>query len=302
MHTPSIEMARRLGSDKAVLWSQPKLRFRYVRTDDQLTQAIDHIRSQATIGLDIETASIGPADERSLPMPAMGIIALIQVGVYDADACQYLIDPFLVDVGRLGPVLAEPDQVVIIQNAPYEYEWLAYHYGFTITNVLDTCRAWRGVIKPYLTRNAPGYTATRSNMAQLVKELLALTINKDEQTSDWAARPLSAAQLRYGAWDVAILGPLADATLLAAKELGLEADLRQNLAHQEQTIYERFAGKQDEWAASDMSVRVRAMADRCHSNQERRRLLVTIATLPIFHGHRSALTKYIDAAGMRSAA
>lgn len=275
----------------------------YVATHAQLAQAIAELEREPMIGLDIETSTTGPSEERHLPPPATGIVSLIQIAAYGDQARQYIIDPLVVDVDPLHRLLANRNQRVAIQNAPYEYDWLSYHYGFVITNVLDTCRAWRNVIKPHLAAHVPAYTASRSNIAQLSWEVLAHRMDKMEQTSDWTRRPLSLSQARYAAWDVAILGPLAQATLHCAQMLGLEAQLADNMREFELATYQRLSERAEYWSASDMSDRVRAMVGRCRSDSERKGLLGALATMPIYHAHRAQLKQLIfDSMSNRSRA
>ena len=47
-------------------------------------------------------------------------------------------------------------------------------------------------------------------LAALVERHLGVSLPKDEQRSDWSARPLTASQLSYAAADVPYLIPLAE--------------------------------------------------------------------------------------------
>ncbi|KAL6755454.1 ribonuclease H-like domain-containing protein [Haematococcus lacustris] len=55
--------------------------------------------------------------------------------------------------------------------------------------------------------------AQSPSLAQLVKEVLGRPLDKSMQCSDWAARPLTQAQLQYAATDAACLLALHDALL-----------------------------------------------------------------------------------------
>jgi ribonuclease D len=57
-------------------------------------------------------------------------------------------------------------------------------------------------------------------LATLLERVLGVRLDKGERYTDWSRRPLSAAQLEYGAADVADLLPLADELTRRARELG----------------------------------------------------------------------------------
>jgi len=57
-------------------------------------------------------------------------------------------------------------------------------------------------------------------LATLLERVLGVRLDKGERYTDWSRRPLSAAQLEYGATDVAHLFPLADELIRRATEMG----------------------------------------------------------------------------------
>lgn len=57
-------------------------------------------------------------------------------------------------------------------------------------------------------------------LATLLERVLGVRLDKGERYTDWSRRPLSEAQLEYGAADVADLLPLADELTRRARELG----------------------------------------------------------------------------------
>jgi ribonuclease D len=114
----------------------------------------------------------------------------------------YLIDPLAIggpeELAPLGPVLASPEVRKVFHAAEYDLFVLRRDCGFTTANLFDTM----------ISAQLLGYPAI--GLAALVERHFGLKLPKDEQRSDWSARPLSDTQLTYAAADVAHLMTLAD--------------------------------------------------------------------------------------------
>src|SRR5215510_10714540 len=117
-----------------------------------------------------------------LDAPAAAIVA--------APPIVRLIDPLAVDVSPIVQALgAHPCAVA---HAPrQDLAILAARFGVTMPSIFDTqvMAAFAGM-------------GDQIGFAALANELLGLSLGKDQQWTDWAARPLSDAQLAYADADV----------------------------------------------------------------------------------------------------
>jgi ribonuclease D len=124
----------------------------------------------------------------------------------------YLIDPLAIggpeELAPLGPVLASPEVRKIFHAAEYDLFVLRRDCGFTTANLFDTM----------ISAQLLGYPAI--GLAALVERHFALKLPKDEQRSDWSARPLTDSQLTYAAADVAHLMILAEKLERELKKAG----------------------------------------------------------------------------------
>ena len=101
-----------------------------------------------------------------------------------------LVDPLAVDVGPLVRALAA--HPCVVAHAPrQDLGLLATRFGVAMPAILDTqvMAAFAGF-------------GDQVGFAALANELLGLTLGKEQQWTDWAARPLSGAQLDYADADV----------------------------------------------------------------------------------------------------
>lgn len=157
-----------------------------------LVAYVDILSRCPVVAVDIESNSLHHYIER---------VSLIQITGRTADGvCHHaVVDPFAdVDVLLLGPVLADPDVVVIFHGADFDVVSLKRDYGFEINNIYDTMIASRcaGV--------------ERFGLADLVKTRFGVTLNKKYQKHDWADRPLSQEALDYAHLDTRYLPEIMD--------------------------------------------------------------------------------------------
>jgi ribonuclease D len=116
-----------------------------------------------------------------------------------------MIDPLAVDVGPVIRALAAHPRVVA--HAARQDLWvLAARFGIEMPGLVDTqvMAAFAGI-------------GDQVGLAALANELLGLQLGKEQQWTDWGARPLSPAQLAYAADDVRYLPAIYD---LLANRLG----------------------------------------------------------------------------------
>jgi ribonuclease D len=132
----------------------------------------------------------------------------------------YLIDPLAFggpsELSPLGPIFASPDIRKIFHAAEYDIFVLKRDCSFVFRNLFDTM----------VSAQLLGYPAV--GLASLADRHFGVKMPKEEQRSDWSARPLTPRQLSYGASDVLYLIPLVE-TL----EKELRAAKRLKWAHEE---------------------------------------------------------------------
>ncbi|HRE89092.1 MAG TPA: ribonuclease D, partial [Myxococcota bacterium] len=152
---------------------------RWVRSAAELEAAVEDMRAESVVGLDVETTL-----ERSL--------CLIQMA---GTSQTWLIDALEVgDLAPLARVLASPTIVKVIHHAAFEREVLGQH-GLGLEAVFDTCEESRA--------RRPGIEGL--SLQAVCERELGVWLEKREQTSDWSKRPLSESQVAYAALDAEVL-------------------------------------------------------------------------------------------------
>jgi ribonuclease D len=164
--------------------------FERIETAAELEALARDLAQQRVIAIDTEADSFYHYFDKT---------CLIQVG------CKrgiYLIDPLSIggpeELAPLGPVLAAPEIRKIFHAAEYDLFVLNRDCGFNVANLFDTM----------VSAQLLGYPAI--GLSALVERHFGLKLPKDEQRSDWSARPLTDSQLTYAAADVAHLLQLAE--------------------------------------------------------------------------------------------
>lgn len=153
----------------------------WIDRDDQLASLCATWQQQAAIAVDTEFMR----SETFYP-----IAGLLQIG--DGKGC-YLIDPLAINDDKpLRELLLNPAVTKVLHSCSEDLEVFQRWLGIVPTPLFDTqiAAAFAGL----------GFSLGYSS---LVKNLLNTEIPKDETRSDWLQRPLSQAQLKYAALDVA---------------------------------------------------------------------------------------------------
>lgn len=125
----------------------------------------------------------------------------------------HLIDP--IEGAPLRPIaelVADPDVEVVMHAPSADLTLLGMAYGVRPRALTDM----------QITAGFVGLGAGQG-LAALLERVLKVTLDKGERYTDWSKRPLSAAQLEYGAGDVIHLLELADELARRAEELGRTA-------------------------------------------------------------------------------
>ena len=136
-------------------------------------------------------------------------LTLCLVQVASRNAC-YLFDPLrLPDMSGLWPLLEDPAITKILHSGSQDI-MLLKTLGCSPRNLADTEVAARLLNNP------------RPSFGNLITEKLGIVLDKGQQASNWAKRPLSDAQLEYAAKDVLFLHALYDVVVSEVREAGRE--------------------------------------------------------------------------------
>lgn len=134
---------------------------------------------------------------------------LVQIGTSQGI---YLIDPLALggpaELAPLAPVFASKKIRKIFHAAEYDLYVLKRDCSFEFENLFDTM----------VSAQLLGYPAV--GLAALAKRHFGVSLPKDEQRSDWSARPLRENQLVYAAADVTYLVRMAETLEAQLRELG----------------------------------------------------------------------------------
>ncbi len=121
---------------------------------------------------------------------------LCLVQIYDKDKI-YLIDTVKLE-GNINPllrILENPKVEKIFHSSSSDLIVVSDVCGCFIKNIQDTALIYRFLLK----------SSNDIGLQSLVEEKLNIELEKQEQVSDWAKRPLSKSQLTYAATDVIYL-------------------------------------------------------------------------------------------------
>ena len=140
----------------------------------------------SSVAVDTEALGLNPLRDK---------LCLVQLSSGDGNAHLVQLDRSNYDAPRLKALLGGPDVLKIFHYARFDVATLKHYLGVETRPVYCTKIASR------LTRT---YT-DRHGLKDLVKELLGIELNKQQQSSDWGVHMLSDAQKQYAAQDVLYL-------------------------------------------------------------------------------------------------
>lgn len=188
-----------------------------ITTTDALADAVRRAREAGAVGVDTEFIW-----DRSY-YPKLGVV---QIGYPDGEA--ELIDaPEIEDWSPLAELMSDPDTVKILHDAQQDLTILHRACGGLPRNIFDTQRS-SGFV---------GLSSTIS-LSELLKTLLRVRLDKSETRSDWTARPLSEAQVKYAKEDVIHSVDLMLEIMKRAEALGrtewIEEEMRM---YEEESLY-----------------------------------------------------------------
>ena len=143
----------------------------------------------ASVAVDTETLGLVPRRDK---------LCLVQLSSGDGNAHLVQLDRSSYDAPNLKALFANPAITKIFHYARFDVAVIKHYLG------VDTAPLYCTKIAARLTRT---YT-DRHGLKDLVKELLGIELNKQQQSSDWGAHMLSDAQKQYAAQDVLYLHEL----------------------------------------------------------------------------------------------
>jgi ribonuclease D len=139
----------------------------------------------ASIAIDTETLGLRPARDR---------LCLVQISTGDGSAHLVQLDGKY-DAPRLKAVLEDPAVLKIFHFARFDVAVLKHYLGAN-TYPLYCTKIASKLVRTYTDKHG---------LKDILKELLGIEANKQQQSSDWGAHVLSDAQKTYAAQDVIYL-------------------------------------------------------------------------------------------------
>ena len=143
----------------------------------------------SSVAVDTETLGLVPRRDK---------LCLVQLSAGDGNAHLVQLDRGSYDAPNLKALFTNPDVTKIFHYARFDVAVIKHYLG------VDTAPLYCTKIASKLTRT---YT-DRHGLKDLVKELLGIELNKQQQSSDWGAHMLSDSQKQYAAQDVVYLHEL----------------------------------------------------------------------------------------------
>jgi ribonuclease D len=141
------------------------------------------------VAIDTETLGLVPRRDK---------LCLVQLSSGDGNAHLVQLDRMSYEAPLLKALLADSSVIKIFHFARFDVAALKHYLGVVATPVYCTKIA---------SRIARTYT-DKHGLKDLIKELLGIELNKQQQSSDWGAHMLSDAQKQYAAQDVIYLHEL----------------------------------------------------------------------------------------------
>jgi ribonuclease D len=169
----------------------------YIDTPEALSAALDALRPHMCIACDTESDAYFAYNPK---------VCLIQISVPGQD---FLVDALAdIDFASLGALLGEADRTVIFHAAENDVIQLYHQFDWRMPGLFDTQVAC-------FVLGTPPYS-----LAGVLEARFDVKLDKSQQRSDWAERPLSDKQLEYAADDTRYLIGLRAELVAQAEEVG----------------------------------------------------------------------------------
>ena len=144
------------------------------------------------VAIDCETMGLHPHRDR---------LCVVQLSAGDGDAHMVQIKLGQTEAPNLCKLLTDPQVLKLFHFGRFDIAAMQNAFGVVTAPVYCTKIASR-LVRTYTDRHG---------LKNLLQELLGIDISKQQQSSDWGAETLTAAQLEYAASDVLYLHRLRDA-------------------------------------------------------------------------------------------
>ncbi|MFT5193455.1 MAG: ribonuclease D [Cellvibrionaceae bacterium] len=171
--------------------------FIYVDTPSGWEACLSELKQHKTVCIDLESNSLYVYKEE---------ICLIQISVGDID---YIIDPKTdINLAGLGLIIQDPTIEKVFHACEYDLILLKKQFDWEVSNLFDTMWAARilGVEK--------------IGLANIIRDVFGVELDKKFQKADWGKRPLSPEMLAYAQNDTHYLHRLRDHFAIKLKALG----------------------------------------------------------------------------------
>lgn len=163
---------------------KPTWNIHWIDNPEALASAVDRMLGEAILGVDTETVGWQMGAEK---------LCLIQFGLPENKDILLIDALALGDLSPLGSILGSTTIQKIVHNAAFEARQFERH-KIPFEAEVDTL-----VLARRLRPDLPNHT-----LKTCCKELLGISLSKEEQTSDWSKRPLSESQRLYAASDAEV--------------------------------------------------------------------------------------------------
>lgn len=141
------------------------------------------------VAIDTETLGLNPLRDK---------LCVVQLSSGDGSAHLVQLDRATYDAPRLRALLENRAVLKIFHFARFDVATLKHHLG-VVTGPIYCTKIGSKLSRTYTDRHG---------LKDLVKELLGIELNKQQQSSDWGAHVLSDSQKQYAAQDVLYLHEL----------------------------------------------------------------------------------------------
>jgi ribonuclease D len=143
----------------------------------------------ASVAVDTETLGLNPLRDK---------LCVVQLSSGDGNAHLVQLDRTTYAAPNLKALLADRAVMKIFHFARFDVATLKHHLGVETAPVYCTKIASR-LVRTYTDKHG---------LKDLIRELLGIDLNKQQQSSDWGAHVLTDAQKQYAAQDVLYLHEL----------------------------------------------------------------------------------------------
>jgi len=178
----------------------------YITEPGELAEVHEWIDSSSgRIGLDLETTGLDPGS------------AEISLAQLSDGGTTYILDVFALGDAVEETMTLLAGKWLVSHNAEFEQDFIRTKYGIELMNIADTLLMNKVLEQGDHLKTPKGWFTLEGVVGRYLHE----TISKEEQESDWSARPLTHSQLAYAAQDAAILVDLHEVLSSRIMEEGL---------------------------------------------------------------------------------